>query len=309
MIGWLRWIGVGLAAAAALGGPGTAWAQAPIDRAAESDARRLRLETRRAPLPPAAPFLLSFSNGFTYNTNPDQKRHATGADWHENPDLELDVQGEIAPALRLQGTLDVNTDRYLHTITADNDELMGQIKLAYKDGAPGAWSPYGGVRATLDFSTTFSQQTSRFFDLFAGVGRKFDLDFRDGGGAEEKTVNGLTLDVRAGRQEVRLDGGSNWFVRLRADVVHAFSEAWAVAVTPVAKFRYGDSDDGPGVQRDVLLIGTTTLKWTPEWLNSRYLSHGEIDLAIQGTLNRSTNHEAQYEQLDTGPFLSFYWTF
>ena len=307
MIGGLRWIVVGLAAAAALGAPATAWAQASVDRAAESDARRLRLETRRAPLPPEAPFLLSFNNGFTYNTNPDQKRHASGADWHENPDLELDVQGEIAPALRLQGTIDVNTDRYLHTITADNDELMAQIKLVYKDGAPGAWSPYGGVRGTLDFSTTFSQQTSRFLDLFTGVNRKFDLD--GGKPVTEKTVNGLTLDVRAGRQEVRLDGGSNWFVRLRGDIVHTFSDTLAVSVTPVAKFRYGDSDDGPGLQRDVLLIGTATLKWTPAWLNSRYLSHGEIDLAIQGTLNRSTNHEAQYEQLDTGPFLSCYWTF
>jgi len=297
-----------VAAASIVGVMRAAHAQAPVDRATESEARRLRLEARRPAVAPEAPFLLSFSNGFTYNTNPDQKRHATGADWHATPDLELDIQQTMAPAWRLSGTVDVNSDRYLKTISADNDEVMGQVKIAYRDNTPGAWSPYGAVRGTLDFSTTFAQQTSRFFDFFAGAARRFELDGGDDPAARSMS-DSFGLDIRAGRQQARLDGGSNWFVQARADATHAFSETLALVVTPVAKFRYGDSDDGPGLQRDVLLIGTATLKWTPAWMNSRLLSHGEIDLAIQGTMSRSSNREAQYDQLDTGPFLSFYWRF
>jgi hypothetical protein len=293
--------------------------QAKRGRTSGSDLRRLRMDALRE-LPSAAaeagvPVALTLTNGFTYNSNPNQRRNASGADWHDNPDLQLDLQPPAGAQFQMTATFDINTDRYLRTTTADNDEAWGQIKLAYTDGLSG-WVPYVANRLDDTLETNFARQALLYDDVSVGVARgfSFDADWRPT--TPDLAANLIGLDLNAGRRQANvpataaISAGSGTFLRFKLGYGYQLTDTVALGIATAAEATFRD-DDGPGspARRDVLLLGLLNVEWSPEWLSRGRFGTGQFDLSIQAATNRSTNRAARFDQADIGPYVTFFWTF
>src|SRR5690242_18956423 len=99
---------------------------------------------------------LNASGHVSYAGNPTPDVPESGGDWHAHPDLALGYMWH--GAVRFDGTLYVNSDRYLSSTAADYDETLLLTKLSFNDGRYSSnWNPSFYVINTLvdDFATTF----------------------------------------------------------------------------------------------------------------------------------------------------------
>jgi hypothetical protein len=243
----------------------------------------------------------------SYDSNPAPGTSDSG-DWHAHPDLKTGYQWQ-GPE-RLEAVLDVNSDRYLSTSAANRDEASLQTKLSLSDGRDcTTWNLffYLNNKYTDDFAPTFSQSTSRFDILTAGMSGSFP--FRIIRGAVERTSVGdsdylLSFDLSAGRQQSMPTTLNGNIAVLSATLSASINDSWAMGLTPSLKATWRDSSAGHAL----LSANALVVKWTPA-VPDAFDRKLEIDLVETFSSNHSSTSGSSFTQNDIGPSLTWTWKF
>jgi hypothetical protein len=258
--------------------------------------------------PPAATtsFQGAVGTPLDYNTNPDQRPIGASADWHAHPDMSLTYKWQRS--VTFQATLDVNSDRYLSTSSANVDEASLLTKLTFADRYVSSdhWLSYHyyiSNKATGDFGTFFSGPMNRIDDIALGIAAPFAFHFPNG--HIERSSAGdarllISTDLSIGRRQASPSKGDGTFTRLQATFSHVVNDSWALGLGPSIKLTWRDAP----ARRDLLSVTTLVAKWTPA-VPAAHDRRLEIDFAATFAHNHSTRDASNFHQLDTGPSVTW----